>query len=292
MTKVSIGLPVYNGEQFIRESIDSVLNQTFQDFELIISDNASTDNTPTIVDPYVKRDSRLQYYRNDKNFGAAYNYNRLVKMAQGEYFKWISHDDVIAPTYLERCVEILDHHDDVVLCYPKTVIIDEEGKKISDHFDGLELTLCHCRSRFRKFLRKPAGCNPVFGLMRTKALLSSSRIGSYAYSDYILLAEMCLKGKFWEIPESLFFRRNHQEMSRRKNRKGKELAFWFDTRRTTSNAFPLLKLLFELIKTVKNADISCNDKLLCYLVGLVCSPTLFFRTVDWWFARLDQSRMY
>jgi glycosyltransferase involved in cell wall biosynthesis len=292
MPKVSIGLPVYNGEQFIRSAIDSVLKQTFLDYELIVSDNASTDSTQDIVEFYVNRDRRIRYYRNDRNFGAAYNYNRIVELAQGKYFKWLSHDDEIAPTYLARCVETLDQNHDAVLCYPKTVIIDEEGTKISKHTDGVDLRASSPRMRFRKFLRKPAGCNPVFGLMRKEVLSSSNLIGSYESSDYIMLAEMCLKGKVLEIPEPLFFRRNHPGMSRRKNRKGRELINWFDTNHSTFNTFPIVRLLVELIKAVKNSDISWNDRLLCYIEGLMAAPVLLHRALNWTFARSNHRRMY
>ena len=128
MPRVSIGLPVYNGEKFIREAIDSIFSQTFEDFELIISDNGSTDRTQQICQAYAAQDLRIRYYRNKKNIGAARNYNLVFELASGEYFKWAAHDDLCAPEYLERCVEILDRDPDVVLCYPKTSIIDEHGE--------------------------------------------------------------------------------------------------------------------------------------------------------------------
>ena len=98
--RVSIGLPVYNGENFLEFALDSILGQTFQDFELIISDNASTDATESICRRYAAKDSRIRYYRNPNNQGAAQNYNRVFALARGEYFKWAAHDDVCKPNYL------------------------------------------------------------------------------------------------------------------------------------------------------------------------------------------------
>ena len=105
--RVSIGLPVYNGERFLVQAIESVLAQTFEDFELIVCDNASTDASGAIAQTYVERDSRVRYFRNASNLGAARNFNRTFELSRGEYFKWLAADDLIAPTYLERCLAAL-----------------------------------------------------------------------------------------------------------------------------------------------------------------------------------------
>src|SRR5512145_868606 len=115
--RVSIGLPVYQGARFIRNALESILAQTHEDFELIISDNASTDGTEAIVRAYAERDRRVKYHRNARNVGAAQNFNRVFSLASGEYFQWVAHDDVLAPACIARCVEVLDRERDVVLCY-------------------------------------------------------------------------------------------------------------------------------------------------------------------------------
>ena len=113
--RVTIGLPVYNGQNYLVETLESLLAQTYTDFELVISDNASTDRTEAICRQYAAGDARIRYYRNDENIGASANYNRAFELGRGEYFKWAAHDDLLAPTYLERCVEVLDANPDVVL---------------------------------------------------------------------------------------------------------------------------------------------------------------------------------
>src|SRR3989337_590294 len=120
MPTVSIGLPVFNGEKYLRQALDSILAQTYQDFELIISDNASTDKTQQICREYVKKDSRIRYYRNKRNLGATRNHNRVFELSCGEYFKWASHDDLLAPEFLSRCVSVLDQDHSIVLCHSKT----------------------------------------------------------------------------------------------------------------------------------------------------------------------------
>ena len=142
--KVSVILPVYNGENFVREAIESVLGQTWRDFEFLILDNASTDRTPQICRAYADRDTRIRYYRHPKNLGAAANHNAGFQLSAGEYVKYIAHDDVWEPTLLEKSVRILDENPGVILVYPKTVLIDEMGNTI-EWFDpkaGLQLHAC------------------------------------------------------------------------------------------------------------------------------------------------------
>ena len=103
--RVSIGLPIYNGENLVIETLDSFLSQTFSDFEVIISDNGSIDRTQQICEDYAAKDGRIKYYRNLKNLGVAPNLNRVFELSSGEYFKWADHDDLLAPDFLLRCVE-------------------------------------------------------------------------------------------------------------------------------------------------------------------------------------------
>src|SRR3954470_23138397 len=106
--RVTIGLPVYNGARYLAEAIESVLAQTFTDFELVISDNASTDATAAIALQYAARDPRVRYSRNRENIGSARNFGRAFELATGEFFKWMASDDLISPEFLENCVAALD----------------------------------------------------------------------------------------------------------------------------------------------------------------------------------------
>ncbi|MEO1346882.1 MAG: glycosyltransferase family A protein, partial [Pseudomonadota bacterium] len=118
--RVTIGVPVYNGDAYLAEALDSILNQTFTDFEVIISDNASTDGTEQICRDYAARDDRVRYIRQEKNLGAAPNFNLLVPIARGEYFKWAASDDLIAPEFLNYCVEALEKEFDASLAMTQT----------------------------------------------------------------------------------------------------------------------------------------------------------------------------
>src|SRR5262245_41050215 len=114
---VSVCLPVYNGETYINYAIGSIRRQTFKDFELIISDNASNDRTQAICLEAAVQDSRIQYFRADKNHGLAWNFNRAFELATGRYLVWIGHDDLMEPDYLSRCVEAMEQETDTVLCF-------------------------------------------------------------------------------------------------------------------------------------------------------------------------------
>src|SRR4051812_21445947 len=128
MSRGSIGLPVYNGENHLRQSIESILAQTWQDFEFIISDNASVDSTPDICREYAERDSRIRYIRQPSNCGLSRNTNFVFEQSTGEYFKWVSHDDIHVPEFLARCVEVLDRSPSAVMVSPRGVIIDGNGQ--------------------------------------------------------------------------------------------------------------------------------------------------------------------
>jgi len=232
--RVSIGLPVYNGEDYLREAIDSILSQSFEDFELIISDNASTDGTQFICEHYAKSDSRIRYLRNDVNIGAAPNYNCLISLARGEYFKWAAHDDNCYEDFLAECVSALDNNPDVVLCYPSTHVIDGEGKVLCDYRDNLGLLQDSPQERLiaylrTNFMRKTGMCNPIFGVMRLSELHKTRLIQEFLSSDRLLLAHLTLLGKSIELRSILFQRRVHLGISTMANRNFSDRLAWFSS---------------------------------------------------------------
>src|SRR5207247_8787636 len=137
--RVSVGLPVYNGEKFLSEALDSIIAQSFEDLELIISSNASTDGTDEICRAYVARDKRIRYYRNETNIGVDGNFNRVFQLSSGEYFKWASADDICGPDLIAKCLRVLDSDSSVVLAYPKTRFIDEIGGLLDWNDPGWDL---------------------------------------------------------------------------------------------------------------------------------------------------------
>lgn len=231
--RVTIGLPVFNGENYISESLDSLLNQSFKNFLLIISDNASTDATQQICRKYATKDARIRYIRLGKNVGAAENYNRIVSLAEGDYFKWAAHDDNCRPEFLEKCVAALDSTPGAVLCYPSTNVIDGESKIMSEYRDGLHLMQKTPHQRMYHYLRgnfigRKGMCNPIFGVIRLD-LLRRTRLIQHALSaDRLLLGHLSLLGGFIELPDVLFERRVHDNTSTMANRSLASLKTWFE----------------------------------------------------------------
>ena len=212
--KVSIGLPVYNGEKYLASALDSVLKQDFADFELIISDNASTDGTGEICKAYAARDPRILYYRNEVNIGSAPNYEKVFRLARGEFFKWHAHDDLLLPGFLSRCFEVIDAAPlSVVLVYPRCEIIDERGNLLGRMPNSVETWEKQPYKRLAHVLRWLSSPNPIWGLIRTDVLRRTKLTGTVSYTvsywDDCLLAEVALYGEIREIPEVLSQHRSH-----------------------------------------------------------------------------------
>jgi glycosyltransferase involved in cell wall biosynthesis len=207
--RVSVAVPVYNGEPFIGEALDSIAAQTFTDYEVIISDNASEDGTERICRAYAARDPRVRYVRNERNVGLARNFQQLVRLATGEYFKLANADDVSDPRLLSECVAVLDAHPEAVLCYGKTVLIDDHSLPLRPYHDGLDLREPRAAARFRAAAERTGLVNLLQGVIRTAALRRTGLFGPFTASDMVLVAELTLYGQFHELPEVLFYRRLH-----------------------------------------------------------------------------------
>jgi len=265
--RVTVGLPVFNGERYLGLAIDSVLSQTFPDLELVIADNASTDATPDICRRCLERDTRIRYFRKSKNEGAARNYNFTLEQARGEYFKWAAHDDLCAPQFVERAVAVLDAHPEVVLAYPQTTTIDADGQSLGLHPDRLDLRDPHPHVRYRVFhhlYRRPYTCNPVFGVMRTDVVRHTAGIGSYVSSDMILLGELALRGQICEIPEPLFLRRDHPGTSVRAYPRSETRAAWFDPSKKGRFEALRWRWLREYGAAIARAPLPVGEKFRCY----------------------------
>lgn len=215
--RLTIGLPIYNGEQLLPQAIESLLTQQYDDFEVVISDNASVDGTPELCAAYAAQDPRIRYVRNERNLGSIPNFNRLVGLARGEYFKWAAHDDWCEPEFVGRCVEVLDADPGVVLCHAKAIRVDEEGDTLVVDLDPLDVRAADPAERFRQVLWSLKAIYPIYGVIRTGALRRTQLFRSHSGSDRILLAELSLLGQLYQLPELLLYER--ETLSSRSNRK-------------------------------------------------------------------------
>jgi hypothetical protein len=269
--RVSIGLPVYNGDNYLAETLDSILAQTFTDFELVISDNASTDGTEAICHEYARRDRRIRFVRNPTNLGAAWNYNRVFELARGAYFKWNGHDDPLAPLFLEGCVEVLDGDPGIVLCFARNRAIDERGE---EHDVGAltartfafkpQLTSPDAHVRFYHAVVADHPQGAIFGLIRRSVLAKTPLIGSYRMSDLTLLGELALRGRFHQISEALQDRRFHPQQGRNVYKAGHQRETWYDPNRSQARTHPYFRLFREHLNAVGRAAPDRRTRSLCY----------------------------
>lgn len=205
--KVSVAIPVYNGAQWIRPTIESILNQTFENFELVITDNQSTDNTVEICRDFLQQDKRIVLHVNETNIGAALNFNRAFELSGADYFKWASSNDIIAPTFLERCVDVLDTESDIVVAAPKTQIINENDEVVKRCNEDMHLCEDDPFDRFTSFFNRVRLNDLVQALMRSDVLRKTTLHAVYPGSDTILMAEMAARGKVHQVQEFLLSRR-------------------------------------------------------------------------------------
>ena len=264
--KLAVGLPVYNGENYLAETLQALLGQTFRDFTLTIADNASTDDTSSIIKAIAGDDPRVTVLRQHSNLGAAPNFNAAYHAAPpSDYYVWVAHDDVPQPHFFEACVAALDEHPEAVLAYTTTAKIDPAGE-IVELF--VKRPLLQSKDRATRLVNSLShkSNHPIFGVMRRSALDRTRLHGSYTGSDRTLLAEMALLGPFIELDEVLFHLREHPERSvrvaTRRDQQAREA--WFDTTRAGKVVFPRWRRMGDVIKAVGRTPMSWSDRLRCY----------------------------
>jgi len=231
MPRVSIGLPVCNGERYLAASLESLLGQTFGDLEVVVCDNASTDRTGEIVQDFVRRDRRVRYIRNQVNIGANRNYNLAMSLARGDYFKLGADDDLLEPRYVQRMTSLLDDDPTVSLAHSAIRYIVDDGAPLTydpargRYVDQTGLTCIEPPDpnyatdddpvrRFHKVLRYSVTSHFSLGMLRVSVLRRTHGYGPYYSADRAFLAEMALYGKFAAVSEVLFYKREHHHNSR------------------------------------------------------------------------------
>jgi glycosyltransferase involved in cell wall biosynthesis len=277
--RLSIGLPVYNGERYLAESLDALLGQSYKDYELIISDNASTDGTADICRQYADDDDRIRYIRQPKNIGAAPNHNFVFSKAKGELFKWAAADDLYARDLLERCVEALDEHPDFVLADSWTAAFNDAGDVLQALPYPLTTDSSSAPERFRSMLfgtsKIGAGliqADDMYGVMRTDMLRRIPPHGSFFHADRVLMAEIALNGRFFQIPDWLYFRRDHPDRPQHAARSVRRWCANLDPRRGDPLRNPTARLIAEYLwgyqAAIRRAPLSAADRRACEVILL------------------------
>lgn len=263
--RLTIGLPVYNGEKYITESLDALLGQSYTDFELIISDNASTDSTGDICRQYEKQDSRVRYIRQPQNIGLAPNHNFVAYEARGELFKWAANDDLYACDLLKLCIEALDEYPQVVLAHSWTAKIDPSGTVTDAYEYPLTTATPRAPERFRSILFDSGG-DDDYGVMRAEVLRRTAMKESYHHADHTIVAEIGLHGPFYQVPDWLYFRREHPGQNGQATMRRR--CANMDPRRADRLRHPAVRLYGEYvwgyIAGIRRAPLSAADRRECY----------------------------
>ena len=204
---VSVGLFVYNGGKYLAEAIESILIQDFEEFELIISDNNSSDQTSEICDKYRKIDKRIRYVRLKENMGARLNGLNVIGLARAPYFMLATHDDLHEKAFISKCIKILQADNSVSLVYPQTKLLNSDSKFLGIAKDYVKADQNDPVERFRHLIWELGLCNMVLGLFRTHVWKTATSLNNSLFADTLFLAEVALSGKIIQIPEPLFIRR-------------------------------------------------------------------------------------
>jgi glycosyltransferase involved in cell wall biosynthesis len=290
--RISIGMPAYNGERYLRRVIDGHLRQTFTNFELIIADDASTDGTQAICEEMAASDPRIRYVRVQENKGATRNFNRVVGLARGEYFKWSAQDDFVDPTFLKKCLHVLETRRDVVLCHALCKIVDltpldqgeaaEKDLPVLFTYDPGRLATDaeQATSRFGSRI-KGGRCTELYGLIRLEALRRVNREGRklrpnddeggeftpfqpFVGADRAVLAELTLDGKFARVDEYLFYNGNHAGRGSASGRSAAERLAFYRSLKEGRRSFPICSLFGAYFDMVRRRVPSRVQRLRCY----------------------------
>lgn len=204
-------MPVYNAQAYIRQAIESLLAQTYKKFRLLISDNASTDETEKICRDYLKKDRRVYYSRNKINIGSAENFNRVFKLSSGDYFMWACHDDYLKPNYLSSCLEGFQSSKKLVLVGSEAKVIDPGGVKPTIIEKGISTVGLKPRARFiryRSMIHQINYMGVIFlGLYKRSVLKKIMPLQKVLGNDSIFLTKLCFKGEFLTVPKVLMVKR-------------------------------------------------------------------------------------
>ena len=289
MPRLSIGLPVYNGENYLAESLDALLGQSFEDFELIISDNASTDGTADICLRYGKQDPRIRYVRQPRNIGLSPNHNFVFQRSRGELFKWAAADDLYARNLLQRCVDALDEYHNVVLAHSWTAVIDGTGNVTQSLEYPLATNSLRAPERLRSFLFGSCGlfessgadihhvlganysvlrAADQYGVIRADVLRRIAPLGSYHHSDMPMVCEIVLHGPFHQTSDWLYFRRDHPDRAYCAHPTVRTRCAAMDPGRANRLRHPTARLLAEYlwgyVAAIDRAPLSPPDRRECY----------------------------
>ncbi len=272
--KISIGVPVYNEEKFLKQALDSLLSQSYHDIEIIICDNASTDKTPEIIQEFMKTHTNIKYYKEDTNKGSLHNYIKAFQLSDSKYFMWAGGHDVWSENLIEETVKQLESHPTAAIAFATTVWIDESNKPAQKESGWCDTRDMHPVERF--LITIWGNVHPVLGVIRSEYLINAP-FANVAGTDLILLCDLSLKGDFLHAPNATCYRRELdtrvEESYQQRMKRYQHKDFKFSTT-SLNKLFPLFHLPIQLFKVIIKSQLNMFDKF--YLV-IAALPTFLIK---------------
>ncbi|MGA2514330.1 MAG: glycosyltransferase [Candidatus Limnocylindrales bacterium] len=276
---VTIGMPTYNGERFLAESLDSLLAQDYPNFELVISDNCSTDETERIARAYAGRSDRVRYVRHETHVGVSASFNRVLGLAGGTYFMWATDHDLWEPALISRCVAALEADPAAVLAYPQSLLIDENGAVIEEMDDQIELGQRSALVRYKRLIWRLHVCNMIYGVARREALVATGGFPDVFGPDHVVLGRLALRGPILRVGGHLYLRRQNRPPETPEENRARRLTAlnpWKAGERISMPAGQLYRGCRDLhIRAVRESSLSFAEKLDGSLATLACFRARF-----------------
>jgi glycosyltransferase involved in cell wall biosynthesis len=271
---ITIGMPTYNGARFLAKSIDALLLQDYPNFELVISDNCSTDDTAAIARAHAERSDRVRYVGQETHIGVSANFNRALSLAEGTYFMWAADHDLWEPTLISRCVAALEADPAAVLAYPQSYLIDESGTVIEEMDDQIDLDQASALDRYRHLIWRLAVCNMVYGVARRDALVATGGFPDVFGPDHVVLARLALQGPILRVGGHLYLRRQNRPAATDEEYHRRALAALYPSLDDDRSSMPASRLYRGLrdmhVRAVRESSLSFLDKLDATLATLAC----------------------
>jgi glycosyltransferase involved in cell wall biosynthesis len=276
---VTIGMPTRNGARFIARSIESLLAQDYPNWQLVISDNASTDETESIARSYAAGDDRIRYDRSPTNIGVAANFNRVLGLAEGRYFMWAADHDLWAPSLISTCVTALEARPEAVLAYPGSLLIDEQDAVIEEMDDQIELDQASALARYKRLIWRLNVCNMIYGVARRDALLATSGFAEVHSADHAVLAALVLQGPVLRVGGHLYLRRQNRPAESASENRLRALTDLAPARGADLATLPTGRLYRGLrdlhVRALRKSSLSTAEKLDGILATLDCFQQRF-----------------
>jgi glycosyltransferase involved in cell wall biosynthesis len=276
---VTIGMPTYNGARYLAASIDALLAQDYPNFQLVISDNCSTDGTEAIARAYVQRSGLVRYVRQDTNLGASANFNHALSLAQGKYFMWAADHDLWEPALISRCVAALEAFPEAVLAYPQSLLIDENGAVLDEMDDQIDLGQPTALARYKRLIWRLATCNMIYGVARREALVSTGGFADAFSPDHLVLAKLVLQGPILRVGSHLYMRRQNRPPETPDEDRERRLADLNPSKAGDRISLPPDRLYRDLrdrhFRALEESRLSSREKLDARLATLACFRARF-----------------